>query len=497
MDETQNPQDPEQMSEQTPAVGETPETETPVSAPAAHEVFASPMPLSMPPFAPPSAESATPQAVSGAEAPGLGGAATPPGDQPPYPPLGASWSPGGPVEQPKRRHTRKALAGVAAGVAILAGGLGAGLGVAFSGGSTAPSSASGSGSGGVALLPKSSSTSLSSTSGTRSVAAIAKSVDPSVVDINVSIASPAGQGAELAAGTGMIVTSTGEILTNNHVVENATSIKVVVAGHGTYTARVLGTDPTKDIALIQLVNAPKGLPYVTLGNSSTVQVGASVVAIGNAYGQGGAPSIATGIVSSLGRTITASDAGGTTSSSETLHGLIQTDAQIAAGDSGGPLLNSQGQVIGMDTAAASGDGGTLGFAIPVNTLRTIVQQIEKGQGSSTVILGTSPFLGIYEQASAGAGAGSGFGNFGGSGTSSNSTVAGVQIYDVVQGGPAQKAGIAAGDTITAINGTTTTTFSALQKAISAEKAGAKITVTFVNTSGTSQTVTVTLTGLAK
>ena len=435
-----------------------------------------------------------------------GGAGLPPGGQPPYsPPYGWAWPPGGPgpsepePEPPRRRRKGVVVGSAVAGVALLAGGLGAGLGVAFS--SSNASSAGSSNAAPVPGLPKSSAAAETS-HGSESVASITSSVEPAVVDINVNVASPAGYQQEQAAGTGMIVTSSGEVLTNNHVVEDATSISVSLPHHGRYAAKVIGVDPTEDVALIQIEHAPKDLPYVTLGNSSAVSIGQSVVAIGNAYGLGGSPSVATGTVAALGRTITASDPSPTTSS-ELLHNLIETSAQIAAGDSGGPLLNSSGQVIGMDTAEESGQGGTLGFAIPINTARTIIEQMEKGRGSSTVLLGASPFLGIEAQPTTG-GSGAigtspgGFGGlpgFGNSGTAP--VVSGVTLYDVIQGSPAQRAGLAQGDTISKVDGTKTATWNSLTKVIDAKKPGERITVTYVDTNGNSHSVQVTLAGLPK
>lgn len=211
--------------------------------------------------------------------------------------------------------------------------------------------------------------------GSNSVASIAAVVDPAVVSITSQIVvteSPFGSGlggysqTEEAEGSGMIITSTGEVVTNNHVIAGATSITVTIGGGTkTYTATVIGTDAAKDIALLQ-IQGVSGLPTVTFGNSAQVQVGDSVVAIGNALALGSTPTVTTGIVSAEGRTITAeNDSGGT----ETLTGLLQTDAAINPGNSGGPLVDSAGQVIGMDTAAASSaQAGTsaqnIGFAIP-------------------------------------------------------------------------------------------------------------------------------------
>jgi S1-C subfamily serine protease len=224
-----------------------------------------------------------------------------------------------------------------------------------------------------------------------SVAAIAASVDPAVVSITSQIVvteSPFGSGfggyseTEEAEGSGMIITSSGEVVTNNHVIAGATSITVTIGGGSkTYRATVIGTDATTDIALLQIAGV-SGLPTVTFGNSAQVQVGDSVVAIGNALALGSTPTVTTGIVSAENRTITAeNDSGGT----ETLTGLLQTDAAINPGNSGGPLVDSAGQVIGMDTAAASSEEtGTsaqnIGFAIPSSQ---IVAEIAVLQQSAT------------------------------------------------------------------------------------------------------------------
>ncbi|SEP53258.1 PDZ domain-containing protein [Amycolatopsis saalfeldensis] len=178
--------------------------------------------------------------------------------------------------------------------------------------------------------------------------AIAGKVNPGLVDINTEL----GYQGAAAAGTGIVLTADGEILTNNHVVEGATSIKVTDIGNGkTYTAAVLGYDRSHDIAVIKLANA-SGLTTESLGDSNSVQVGDAVVGIGNAGGTGGTPSAAAGKVTALNQSITASDE--SSSSSEQLTGLIQVDADIQSGDSGGALVNANGQVIGVDTAASAG-----------------------------------------------------------------------------------------------------------------------------------------------
>ncbi len=201
-----------------------------------------------------------------------------------------------------------------------------------------------------------------------------------------------------AAGTGLVLTSTGEVPTNNHVIEGATSIKVTDVGNGrTYRAMVVGYDRKDDIAVLQLQHASR-LKTATLGTSSTIKTGDKVVGIGNAGGCGGRPSAAAGTVTALGQTITASDeVSGTT---EQLTGVIRTNANIKAGDSGGPLVNSHGQVIGIDTAASSkyqfqsGRTQTQSFAIAINKAVSIARQIESGRSSATVHLGATAFLGV-------------------------------------------------------------------------------------------------------
>lgn len=403
-----------------------------------------------------------------------------------------------------RRRSRHRLIAASTAVALAAGGLGAGLGVALSGSPTlGASAASSSQRGQTVTVPSATETSGKS----MTTAAIAAEVDPAVVDIDTVVASPASEGQEEAAGTGMIITKTGEVLTNNHVVEDATSIKVTIQGRsGSFAARVIGVDPTDDVALLQIEGVKNALPTVKLGNSSTAVVGTSVVAIGNAEGLGSTPTVVTGEITATGRTITASDEGSGTNS-ETLHNLLQTDADIVPGDSGGPLVNSSGEVVGMDTAASdSEEGSTIGFAIPINSAITLADDMIKGSTTSGIVLGETPYLGIFESASpsgtgtTGGYGGYGYGGFGGygysgaSGTSGSSgtSVSGVYIEDVSINGPAYDAGLRAGDTITSLDGKSVTSLTGLKSVLDALKPGAKASVTFVGQTGTSQTVTVTI-----
>src|SRR5437868_13399280 len=165
--------------------------------------------------------------------------------------------------------------------------------------------------------------------GSSSAAAVAAKVDPAIVDINTTV------GSSQAAGTGMIISSTGEILTNNHVVSQSTSITVTVQGRSqTYSAHVVGVDISQDVAVIQIDSNISGLPTVKFADSSSLQVGDAVVAIGNALGQGGTPNATQGAITGLNQTITAREGGGR---SETLNGMVQIDAVIYEGSSGGVL----------------------------------------------------------------------------------------------------------------------------------------------------------------
>jgi S1-C subfamily serine protease len=290
------------------------------------------------------------------------------------------------------------------------------------------------------------------------------------------------QGNAAAAGTGMVLTSSGEVLTNNHVISGATTIKVVVprTGHS-YTARVVGYDRTADVALLQLQGA-SNLKTVSI-SSANISVGARVTALGNAGGSGSITS-ATGTVTGLGKSITASDGAG---SSEQLTGLIETNAGVEPGDSGGPLVNSQGQVVGMDTAASSQFGfqdtsATDAYAIPIAKALTIAHAISSGRASATVHIGATAFLGI-EVASVDS---PGFGSGGRGASASGALIAGVVS------GPAASAGLAAGDVITAINGHTVSSPTAIPALVLTKKPGAKITVAYVDQSGTSHTARVRL-----
>jgi S1-C subfamily serine protease len=376
-----------------------------------------------------------------------------------------------------------------------------------------------------------------------STSQITSKVSPGLVDVVSTLGDENGE----AAGTGMVLTSTGEVLTNNHVIDGATSISVTDIGNGrTYKASVVGYDKTQDVAVLQLQDA-SGLTTVSLGNSATVSTGQSVVAIGNAEGKGGQPSVATGSVTALNQSITASDDG--SGSSEQLTGMIETNAPIEPGDSGGPLVNSAGQVVGMDTAAStssetpsaqaanpgqpsqgqtgqsqsgqSQSSGTQAFSIPINEAVSIAAQIDGGKSSSSLHLGSTAFLGVEVSSTStgsstgsGSGAGglgggygsgsdggygygggygsSGDGGYGyGSGDGGTSTTSGVQIEGALSGSPAASAGLSAGDVITSIGGQSVTSATQMQSIIAAYHPGDKVSISWTDASGQTQTATVT------
>lgn len=314
---------------------------------------------------------------------------------------------------------------------------------------------------------------------------IAAAVTPGVVDINTFVRSSytgAPSSSEpLGSGTGMILTSSGEVLTNNHVIEGATSIRVTIPSSGrTYSADVVGADPTHDVSLIQLVGS-SGLTPVTVGASSDLRVGEPLVAIGNAFGRGGTPSISSGTVAALDRTITA---GGGIGGQERLQGLIQMDAPISPGESGGPIADRSGQVVGMITAGRPSDGSSTSqtsFAISVDSAMTIVNAIRSGQASSSIVLGPRGFLGVQvTDLSARTASQVGL-----------QIIRGALVVDVVPGTPADQTGISQYGAIVAIDGQRISSASSLGSVLFDKKPGDVVQVTWTDVRGT-HTSSVTL-----
>jgi S1-C subfamily serine protease len=352
-------------------------------------------------------------------------------------------------------------------------------------------------------------------------------VGQGVVIINTSLQ----YSGERAAGTGMVINAArGLVLTNNHVIENSTKISATVAAGRNFQARVVGYDVTGDIALIQLQN-PSGLHEVPLGDSSKVKAGDAVTALGNAEGRSQIVS-APGHITGVNRTITASDQGGSVTS-ETLHGMFQTDAGIVSGDSGGPLVNAAGRVIGIDTAGNNvrfpDQQAAAGFAIPVNTALSVAREIAAGHASSTISIGYPPFIGIYvgqgtssdpqQQAQeqqqqnnngfGGFGGGNGFGGNGSTGNgqgqscySSNldlpvpDTIAqvnsGTLVIGTICASPAADAGVTAGSVITSVSGQAVGAPRTLHNALSKFQPGDTVSLTWVTPSGQHKTASMIL-----
>ena len=317
----------------------------------------------------------------------------------------------------------------------------------------------------------------------KAAAKVAKKVDPGLVDINTGISY---QNAS-AAGTGMVLSADGLVLTNNHVIEGATSISATdIATGKTYKATVLGYDVEKDIAVLQLQNA-SGLTTVTLGNSNSLTLNEKVVGIGNAGGVGGTPSYAPGTIVAKDQSITA-DSEENPTGSENLSGLLETNAAIQAGDSGGPLVTLGGKVVGIDTAASSNQAGyefsqtgpTQAYSIPINTALAIVKEIKDADATSSIHIGPTGILGIEVT---GAGATSG----------SPSTANGVTVQSVMANTPAASSGLVAGDVITAFDGTTVSDAAQLSALEFPLKPGDSATITYLTQSGQTQTATFDLT----
>jgi putative serine protease PepD len=267
-----------------------------------------------------------------------------------------------------------------------------------------------------------------------------------------------GSGQSQAQGSGFVYDSAGHIVTNDHVVAGASKISVTFADGSRYSAKVVGTDPSTDLAVIK-VDAPSGkLHPLSLGDSSKLEVGDGVVAIGSPFGL--EETVTSGIVSALGRDISSQN-------NFTIAGVIQTDAAINHGNSGGPLLNMAGEVVGVNTQIESDSGGNegVGFAVPSNTIAQVVAKLVKGEKVE------HPYLGVSIQ------------------TAANRS--GAQVARVQSGSPAADAGLKAGDVITSFGGETIASPDDLTAAVAAKQPGDKASVTYVR-DGATKTVEVTV-----
>ncbi|HZO61984.1 MAG TPA: trypsin-like peptidase domain-containing protein [Gaiellaceae bacterium] len=296
----------------------------------------------------------------------------------------------------------------------------------------------------------------STTTAAASVTGVYQSASKGVVEITVSTNSSPYGGQAQAQGSGFVYDGSGHVITNEHVVEGANSISVQFWNGATYKASLVGTDPSTDVAVIK-VNAPTSMLHpISLGNSSALQVGQPVVAIGSPYGL--EETVTSGVVSALHREMTAPN-------NFTIADSIQTDAAINHGNSGGPLLNLSGQVIGITSQikSDSGENTGIGFAVPSNTVRSIVTQLLTNGNVRHAYLG----VGIATAQS------------------------GVQLTEVRPGTPAANAGLQSGDVITRIDGHKVTTASELGQAIDARRPGSTVVLTYLR-DGSTHTVSVKL-----
>jgi S1-C subfamily serine protease len=333
-------------------------------------------------------------------------------------------------------------------------------------------------------------------------------VSPSVVDITATL----GYDDETASGTGFFVDpKDGVVLTNNHVIRDATSVTVSIPGtQRSYPARIVGADTSADIAVLRITPLP-GVPSAPIGDSSTVSVGSTVVAIGNRAGAGGPPVLAPGVISATGRTIQAAD--GASGFTETLHNMLQTTAKIQPGDSGGPLADSAGAVIGVDTAAGTG-GAEAGYAIPINTAMSAERQIVSGRSSPGIVIGVGGFLGVIvpsttvpspraqaaEERSLGTAPAGSASQIGCVPTEAGAGVpvsvapvdSGALVDGVLCGTAADAAGITAGDVIITADGRAVSSPDALTAIVNACRPGSVVEVTWVSPADATRTSRVRL-----
>jgi S1-C subfamily serine protease len=412
---------------------------------------------------------------------------TPPGPPPPAGPR-AGESPGG--GDPRRAPRGRAL--MLTGLAILAGAAAGGIGVALSTRSgPAPSAGLGPASGvSQSSVPNIAAGNLSDSEAV--VAAVAKKLEPAVVDIDTRI----GYGSDIegeAAGTGMILTHNGEVLTNNHVIEGASSIEVHIEGRSkVYSATVVGVDPLKDVAVIK-IEGVSDLPIVHFANSAQLQVGTPVVAIGNAFGLGGTPTVTSGAVTALHRSISASTPMGTV---EHLHNMVQIDAALAPGNSGGPLADVKGDVVGMNTAAATEsssdtpESSVVGFAEPINSTLAIATEIEHHEGSRTVLIGARGFLGVLVSTAQSTTSSPGGLSLGLGGTTT--VTRGADVIESLPGTPAATLGLTDGDTIVDAAGKRVTSATGLGNILEEKTPGARVSIVWVGPAGSTHSATVRL-----
>ncbi|MBC7723534.1 MAG: trypsin-like peptidase domain-containing protein [Burkholderiaceae bacterium] len=407
------------------------------------------------------------------------------------------------IRQAPRR--RKVLIGVAIGAAAVLGAVGTGVGtIAMMRGVYSLASSSTSSSGQTLTLPNGTGNGFGGTGGTGSSggfgngfgqvapgtggstgsgsigtnAAVTPATDDQKVGVVTILTTVDYNDQSKAAGTGMIMTSGGLVLTNNHVIDNSTSIAVTVESTGTtYTAVLVGTDSTNDVAVLQLVDSSgrdvTGLQTVKFDTNGTTAVGDSIYSVGNAEGTGDLVT-AVGTVSATNESIKVGNE--YTGATESLTGLIRLASTVVSGDSGGPLFDGQGEVIGIVTAASSGSATVVGYAIDIDAALAVVKQIETGTKTSTVQIGYPAFLGVQIARASGG----------------TTTTGGVPVGGVFAGLPAATVGLVAGDTITAIDGTPVADAAALTAIVAAHSAGDQVVITWTDAAGAGHTGTATL-----
>lgn len=302
----------------------------------------------------------------------------------------------------------------------------------------------------------------------KSIEGVANKVSQSVV----SIVSKSQKGTKYfssgfgsaSAGTGIIVSENGYILTNKHVVEGSSDISVVTNDGNSYdNVEIIATDPLSDIAILKISNA-KGLKAAELGDSKVLNIGQQVIAIGNALGEYDG-TVTSGIISGVGRTVNASSDDGTTK--ETLTDMIQTDAAINSGNSGGPLVNAQGQVVGVNTAVASEAQG-IGFAIPISSVKGILKSIAEGKTPNRAYLGAN-YISVNPQVQKAYNLN----------VSKGALIKNRNGKAIISGSPAQKAGLKDGDIITKIDDIEISKNISLGSLIGEKSVGDKVKITYI------------------
>jgi S1-C subfamily serine protease len=283
-----------------------------------------------------------------------------------------------------------------------------------------------------------------------------------IVDIYTTLGYQKGR----AAGTGMILTRSGEVLTNNHVINGATKFKVVdVTTHRRYSATVVGYSVSRDIAVLRLAHA-SGLRTIKRGGAIPLHVGMRVLARGNAEGQGGTPKVARGQIIALHQQIIAKDEVG---DPETLNNVIATNAPVVPGFSGGPLENSQNRVLGIVTAGST-SGVPRGFAIPIKQALQIVRRIESGRSNAIVHVGPTAFLGVGLDDAPGGGA---------------------KIVSILPGKPADLAGLVNGDVITSLNNVAISSRADVRRTVLSLVPGQTVPIGWTDSNGVAQSGDIT------